>query len=191
MSHFYEALWAACRKRGRSAPSNLFAEAHAGGWESVALCRGRGWAASPPLPCGPAARLPFYVEALRPPHLQGDSFYGERVTRKPGGGRSPATPLRYPPPPREKVSLRSPLSDGGKASSGTEVPIQEATTVNRWLSRALIDRSPGKQQSFCPRVSPPAVQPAGIIYILLSTVQAHVPQKGGRAQAFCRFPLRG
>ena len=128
-----------------------------------------------PLPSGPSARLPFFVEALRPPHLQGDSFYGERVTRKPGGGRSPATPLRYPPPPREKVSLRSPLSDGGKASSGTEVPIQEATTVNRWLSRALIDRSPGKQQSFCPRVSPPAVQPVGIIHILLSTVQAHVP----------------
>ena len=68
-----------------------------------------------------------------------------------------AIPLGYLPPPREKVSLRSPLSDGGNASSGTEVPIQEATTVNRWLSRALIDRSPGKQQSFCPRVSPPAV----------------------------------
>ena len=68
-----------------------------------------------------------------------------------------AIPLGYPSPPREKVSLRSPLSDGGKASSGTGVPIQEATTVNRWLSRALIDRSPSKQQSFCPRVSLPAV----------------------------------
>ena len=51
-------------------------------------------------------------------------------------GHPLAIPLGYPTPPREKVSLRSPLSDGGKASSGTGVPIQEATTVNRWLSRA-------------------------------------------------------
>ena len=101
-------------------------------------------------------------------------------------GHPLAIPLGYPTPPRGKVSLRSPLSDGDNTSSGTGVPIQEATTANRWLSRALIDRSPGKQQSFCPRVSPPAVQPAGISYILLSTVQAHVPQKGGRAYAFCR-----
>ena len=43
-------------------------------------------------------------------------------------GHPLAIPLGYPPPPREKVSLRSPLSDGGKASSGTGVPIQEATT---------------------------------------------------------------
>ena len=74
-----ECLWAACgsllpwpgcarpsRKRGRSAPSNLFAEAYAGGWESMALCRGRGQAAAPLLPCGPAARLPIYVGS--PPH---------------------------------------------------------------------------------------------------------------------------
>ena len=100
------------------------------------------------LPCGPLARLP-YAGPLRPPHLQGDSFYGERVTRKPGGGRSPATPLRFPTPPREKVSLRSPLSDGGKASSGTGVPIQEATTENRSPLWVLIDRSPGRRQS-CP-----------------------------------------
>ena len=86
-----------------------------------------------------------------------------------------AIPLGYPPPPREKVSLRSPLSDGGKASSGTGVPIQEATTKGRSLSRVFIDRSPGCQQSFCLRVSLSAVQPVGIIHILLSTVQAHVP----------------
>ena len=61
------------------------------------------------------------------------------------------------------------------ASSSTRVPIQEATTENRSPSRVLIDRSPGYQQSFCLGVSPPAVQPAGIINILLSTVQAHVP----------------
>ena len=97
-----------------------------------------------------------------------------------------AIPLGYPTPPREKVSLRSPLSDGDNTSSGTGVPIREATTEGRSLSWVLIDRSPGRQQSFCPRVSPPAVQPAGIINILLSTVQAHVPQKGGRAQAFYR-----
>ena len=92
-----------------------------------------------------------YAGPLRAPRPQGDSFYGERVTRKPGGGKSPATPLRYPTPPREKVSLRSPLSDGDNASSGTELPIQEATTVNRWLSRALIDRSPGNQRSSSPQ----------------------------------------
>ena len=43
-------------------------------------------------------------------------------------GHPLAIPLGCPTPPREKVSLRSPLSDGGKASSGTGVPIQEATT---------------------------------------------------------------
>ena len=58
-----ECLWAACgsllpwpgcarpsRKRGRSAPSNLFAEAYAGGWESMALCQGLGRTAPPPSP---------------------------------------------------------------------------------------------------------------------------------------------
>ena len=95
-----------------------------------------------PLPTGP----------LRAPDPQGDSFYGERVTRKPAKGASPlAIPLGYPPPPREKVSLRSPLSDGSNASSGTELPIQEATTVNRSLSRVLIDKSPGYRQSGLPR----------------------------------------
>ena len=100
------------------------------------------------------------------------------VRRVPWGvfrGHPLAIPLGYPSPPREKVSLRSPLPDGGKASSGTEVPIQEATTENRFPPWVLIDKSPGHQQSFCPRVSPPAVQPAGIIHILLSTMQAHVP----------------
>ena len=61
-----------------------------------------------------------------------------------------AIPLGYPGAPREKVSLRSPLSDGGKASSGTGVPIQEATTENRYISWALIDRSPGRRQSCSP-----------------------------------------
>ena len=42
-----------------------------------------------------------------------------------------AIPLGYPTPPREKVSLRSPLSDGDNASSGTKLPIQEATTEKR------------------------------------------------------------
>ena len=89
-----------------------------------------------------------YAGPLRAPHPQGDSFYGERVTRKPAKGASPlAIPLGYPPPPREKVSLRSPLSDGDKASSGTGLPIQEATTEGRSLSWVLIDRSPGNQQS--------------------------------------------
>ena len=46
-------------------------------------------------------------------------------------GHPLAIPLGYLPPPREKVSLRSPLSDGGKASSGTKLPIQEATTEKR------------------------------------------------------------
>ena len=72
-------------------------------------------------------------------------------------GHPLAIPLGYPTPPREKVSLRSPLSDGGKASSYTGVPIQEATTESRWLSRVLIDKSPGHQQSFCLKLSPPAV----------------------------------
>ena len=58
-----------------------------------------------------------------------------------------AIPLGYPSPPREKVSLRSPLPDGGKTSSGTGVPIQEATTGKHSLSWVLIDRSPGSQQS--------------------------------------------
>ena len=102
------------------------------------------------LPCGPAARLP-YAGPLRAPDPQGDSFYGERVTRKPGGGKSPATPLRSPTPPREKVSLRSPLSDGGKASSGTELPIQDATTKNRSPPWVLIDKPPGHQQSGLPQ----------------------------------------
>ena len=53
--------------------------------------------------------------------------------------------------PREKVSLRSPLSDGGKTSSGTELPIQEATTEKRSPSRALIDKSPGNQKSGLPQ----------------------------------------
>ena len=89
---------------------------------------------------------------LRAPDPQGDSFYGERVTRKPAKGASPlAIPLGYPTPPREKVSLRSPLSDGGKASSSMRVPIQEATTEKRSLSWVLIDRSPGYQQSGSPQ----------------------------------------
>ena len=89
-----------------------------------------GFAAAPVAGCCPA--LP-YAGPLRAPRPQGDSFYGERVTRKPAKGASPlAIPLGYPSPPREKVSLRSPLSDGGKASSGTGVPIQEATTENRY-----------------------------------------------------------
>ena len=62
-------------------------------------------------------------------------------------GHPLAIPLGYPTPPREKVSLRSPLSDGGKASSDTELPIQEATTEGRSLSWVLIDKSPGNQQS--------------------------------------------
>ena len=62
-----------------------------------------------------------------------------------------AIPLGYPPPPREKVSLRSPLSDGGKASSGTGVPIQEATTEKCYLSWALIDKSLGYQRSGLPQ----------------------------------------
>ena len=62
-----------------------------------------------------------------------------------------AIPLGYPPPPREKVSLRSPLSDGGKASSGTEVPIQEATTENRFPPWVLIDKSPSDQRSGLPQ----------------------------------------
>ena len=66
-------------------------------------------------------------------------------------GHPLAIPLGYPPPPREKVSLRSPLSDGGKTSSGTGVPIQEATTEGRSLPRALIDRPPGYRQSGLPQ----------------------------------------
>ena len=66
-------------------------------------------------------------------------------------GHPLAIPLGYPTPPREKVSLRSPLSDGGKASSSMRVPIQEATTEKRSLSWALIDRSPGYQQSGLPQ----------------------------------------
>ena len=62
-------------------------------------------------------------------------------------GHPLAIPLGYPGTPREKVSLRSPLSDGDKTSSGTEVPIQEATTEKRSLSWVLIDRSPGRQRS--------------------------------------------
>ena len=62
-----------------------------------------------------------------------------------------AIPLGYPSPPREKVSLRSPLPDGGKASSDTGVPIQEATTENRSLSWVLIDKSLGYQQSSLPQ----------------------------------------
>ena len=62
-----------------------------------------------------------------------------------------AIPLGYPSLPREKVSLRSPLSDGGKASSGTELPIQEATTEGRFLSWVLIDRAPGYQRSSLPQ----------------------------------------
>ena len=66
-------------------------------------------------------------------------------------GHPLAIPLGYPTPPREKVSLRSPLSDGGNASSGTELPIQEVTTGKRWLSRALIDKPPGDQRSGLPQ----------------------------------------
>ena len=62
-----------------------------------------------------------------------------------------AIPLGYPTPPREKVSLRSPLSDGGKTSSGTGVPIQEATTEKCYLSWVLIDKSLGPQQSGFPQ----------------------------------------
>ena len=62
-------------------------------------------------------------------------------------GHPLAIPLGYPPPPREKVSLRSPLSDGDNASSGTKLPIQEATTENRFPPWALIDKSPNDQQS--------------------------------------------
>ena len=66
-------------------------------------------------------------------------------------GHPLAIPLGYPPPPREKVSLRSPLSDGSNASSDTGVHIQEATTEGRSLSWVLIDRSPGYQRSGLPR----------------------------------------
>ena len=74
-------------------------------------------------------------------------------------GHPLAIPLGYPSLPREKVSLRSPLSDGGKVSSGTELPIQEATTEGRSLSWVLTDDpqnkpgdprlflSPGRQSS--------------------------------------------
>ena len=62
-----------------------------------------------------------------------------------------AIPLGYPPPPREKVSLRSPLSDGGKASSSTGVPIQEATTEGRYPPWVLIDKSPSDQRSGLPQ----------------------------------------
>ena len=45
--------------RRPSAPSNPFAEAHAGGWESVVFGKDAfGPPAGGPLPCGPAARLP-------------------------------------------------------------------------------------------------------------------------------------
>ena len=108
-----------------------------------------GFAATPV--AGRCPALP-YAGPLRAPRPQGDSFYGERVTRKPAKGASPlAIPLGYPTPPREKVSLRSPLSDGGKASSGTELPIYEATTENRFPPWVLIDRSPGYQQSGLPQ----------------------------------------
>ena len=66
-------------------------------------------------------------------------------------GHPLAIPLSYPTPPREKVSLRSPLSDGGKASSSTKVPIQEATTGRRSLSWVLTDdpqNKPGNPRLF-------------------------------------------
>ena len=66
-------------------------------------------------------------------------------------GHPLAIPLGYPTPPREKVSLRSPLSDGGKTSSGTGVPIQEATTEGCSLSWVLIDKSPGNQKIGLPQ----------------------------------------
>ena len=66
-------------------------------------------------------------------------------------GHPLAIPLSDPTPPREKVSLRSPLSDGGNASSGTGVPVQEATTEGCSLSWVLIDKSLGHQQSSFPQ----------------------------------------
>ena len=62
-----------------------------------------------------------------------------------------AIPLGYPSPPREKVSLRSPLSDGNRASSGTGVPIQEAITEKCYLSWVFTDdpqKKPGYSRLF-------------------------------------------
>ena len=62
-----------------------------------------------------------------------------------------AIPLGYPSHPREKVSLRSPLSDGGNASSSTELPIQEATTERRSLPWVFTDdpqKKPGNPRLF-------------------------------------------
>ncbi len=90
--------------------------------------------------------------AHRPPDPPALSCDRERKGGKLAGGGAPlAKPLGSPTPPREKVSLRSPLSDGSKTSSSTRMPIQEATTEGRWLSWALIDRSPSNQQSGLPR----------------------------------------
>ena len=66
-------------------------------------------------------------------------------------GHPLAIPLGYPTPPREKVSLRSPLSDGGKTSSGTGMPIQEATTEKCYLSWVFTDdpqNKPGNPRLF-------------------------------------------
>ena len=97
-----------------------------------------------------------------------------------------AIPLGYPSPPREKVSLRSPLPDGGKASLGTGVPILEATTENRFPPWVLIDRSPGNQQSCLPR-GITAGSLASRYHQYSSEYGAGTcPTKGGRAYAFCR-----
>ena len=97
-----------------------------------------------------------------------------------------AIPLGYPTPPREKVSLRSPLSDGGKASSGTELPIYEATTENRFPPRVLIDRSPGRRQS-CPPQGITTGSPVSSYHQYSSKYNAGTCPTKGR-QGVCLLP---
>ena len=144
-----------------------------------------------PLPSGPSARLP-YAGPLRAPHPQGDSFYGERVTRKPGKGGLPPFPI---PPPG--------------ASPGT--PPGEYPWTPNFRRRSF---SAGKDRFFpCSLRKLHAIRPGAVpgANILLTWNCIHTPgwppshaylgenlsagrngdAKSGRAQAFCRFPLRG
>ena len=152
----------------------------------VSARRGCGRLRRPSAVAGLRPALP-YAGPLRAPRPQGDSFYGERVTRKPAKGASPlAIPLRYPPPPREKVSLRSPLSDGDNASSGTGVPIQEVTTEGRSPPWVLIDMSPGCQQSRPPQ-GVTTGSPASIYHQYSSKYSAGTCLTKGR-QGVCLLP---
>ena len=140
MSHFYEALWAACRKRGRSAPSNLFAEAHAGGWGSVVFSERNLWAA-----CGGPSRK----RGRSAPRTPRGTLSMEKEFPESQAGEIPRRPLPTGVPPGTLNIVGTGMQRSPKAVRLRRTPMfgSRRTDVLEFLSGHGRQRSPRCQDA--------------------------------------------